>query len=120
VLLKERRHRLEDEVEVVVREVIEVHADLRPRLAPKKAVVAAQGVDGGGHESKRVGARGAPQVYHPDAAWHGRSAQGGYGLLHQRFQPALHTTLVSSTRAHVLQVSSRDSPHIEKNTRTTL
>jgi hypothetical protein len=54
VLLKERRHRLEDEVEVVVREVIEVHADLRPRLAPKKAVVAAQGVDGDGHESKRV------------------------------------------------------------------
>jgi hypothetical protein len=57
VLLKERRHRLEDEVEVVVREVIEVHADLQPRLGTAARHRAAMA-----------------------------SSTRGFSLLHQRFQ----------------------------------
>lgn len=96
LLVQKRWHLPEYRVEVIVREIIEVQADL---LAPLYSIqwlapdLMANGADGSRHQGQRVRARRAPQIGHTEAAGHGHSKQLRHSLLHQGCQPVLHVAL---------------------------
>lgn len=65
MLAQERRHRFERGVEIVIREVIEVHTDLIATVRRRCPLLMANSGDDGRHQGQRVRARRAPQIGDP-------------------------------------------------------